>query len=258
MSKRLDQKVAIITGASKGIGKGIAKVFAREGAKLLLVARSESDLQKTAAEIRDGGAAEISFMCADISQAADMRKMADTALTKFGRVDILCQNAGIFPSTRIDDMSESEWDQVHATNLKGTFLAIKACLPAMEKQKYGRIVITSSITGPRTGQPGLAHYAATKAGINGFIKTAAIELARYNITVNAIEPGNILTEGMEGLGAQYIRDQELSIPLGKLGTPEDCGHAVLFLASDEAQYITGQTIIVDGGQTLPESRFAVS
>jgi len=257
MSKRLEQKVAIITGASKGIGKGIAKVFAREGAKLLLVARSAGELERTAAEIRADGA-EVSLACADISHAPDMKKMADAALKAYGRIDILCQNAGIFPSTRIEDMSEAQWDEVHAINLKGTFLAIKACLPAMEKQKYGRIVITSSITGPRTGQPGLAHYAATKAGINGFIKTAAIEFAKYNITINAIEPGNILTEGMEGLGPQYIRDQELSIPLGKLGTPEDCGHAALFLASDEARYITGQSIVVDGGQTLPESRFAVS
>ena len=172
---------------------------------------------------------------------------------------MLCHNAGIFPSVRIEDMSEADWMHVNDVNLKGTFLTVKACLPAMKKQSYGRIVITSSITGPRTGNPGLAHYAATKAGINGFMRTAAIEFAKHHITINGVEPGNIMTEGMDvQLGADYIRDQEQSIPMGKLGTPEDVGYAALFLASDEAKYITGTTIVVDGGQTLPESRFAVS
>jgi 3-oxoacyl-[acyl-carrier protein] reductase len=136
---------------------------------------------------------------------------------------------------------------------------VKACLPHMKEEGYGRIVVTSSITGPRVGNPGLAHYAASKAGINGFIRTAAIEFAQHGITINAVEPGNILTPGMDAqIGADYIRAQEQSIPLGRLGEPEDIAHATLFLASDEAKYITGQSIIVDDGQILPESRFAVS
>src|SRR5699024_7968409 len=139
-------------------------------------------------------------------------------------------------------------------NLKGTFLAVKACLPNMIDNKYGRIVITSSITGNKTGAPGLTHYAASKGGVNGFIKSAAVELAKYNITVNGVEPGNILTEGMEDvLGDDYIKAQEATIPVGKLGEPEDIAYTTLFLASDEAKYITGQGITVDGGQTLPES-----
>ena len=185
--------------------------------------------------------------------------MARAAVERFGRIDMLCQNAGIYPKVRIADMSEADWDRVHAINLKGTFLTVTACLPQMVQQGYGRIVITSSITGPRTGNPGLARYAATKAGINGFIRTAAIEFARHGIPINAVEPGNIMTPGMEDqLGADCIRAQEQSIPMGKLGEPEDIAIAMLFLAGDEAKYITGQTIVVDSGQTLPESRFAVS
>jgi len=127
----------------------------------------------------------------------------------------------------------------------------------MIKQNYGKIVITSSITGPITGFPGWAHYGATKAGINGFIRTAAIEFAKHNITVNAVLPGNIRTEGMDTVGEEYIRQSEQSIPMGKLGDPEDVAYAMLFLASHDSKYITGQTIIVDGGQILPESKLAL-
>src|SRR5262249_8104187 len=148
---------------------------------------------------------------------------------------------------------ESDWDQVQAVNLKGTFFAVKACASLMKKQNYGRIVLTSSITGPVTGYPGWAHYGATKAGMLGFMRTAAIELARHNITINAVLPGNIRTEGLIDLGADYLRRMEAAIPLGKLGEVEDVGYAALFLASDEARFITGQTLIVDGGQVLPES-----
>jgi 3-oxoacyl-[acyl-carrier protein] reductase len=174
-------------------------------------------------------------------------------------VDVLVHNAGIYPDVRLVDMTVEDWDRVHAVNLRGTFLAVKAVLPVMLEQGKGRIVITSSITGPRVGNPGLAHYSASKAGVNGFIKTAAIELARSGITVNAVEPGNILTPGMtDVLGADYIRDQERSIPMGTLGTPEDIAYAMLYLASDEAAYVTGQSIVVDGGQILPESLLDVS
>lgn len=258
MVKRLDEKVAIVTGSGRGIGRAIARVFAAEGAKVLVVDLDEAGGGGTVDEIqKTGGVA--SSVKADISKKPDTEKMTRTAIERYGRIDILCQNAGIYPEVRIENMTEADWDRVHATNLRGTFLTVKACLPQMKIQKYGRIVITSSITGPKTGNPGLAHYAATKAGINGFIRTAAIEFAKYNITVNGVEPGNILTEGMKiQLGQDYIRAQEQSIPLGKLGEPEDVAYAMLFLASDESKYITGQTIVVDGGQILPESRFAVS
>lgn len=258
MGKRLDAKVAIITGSGRGIGRGIAKLFAAEGAKVLVADLDEITGGKTVDEIQKAGG-EASFVKVDTSKKPDTENMARAAVERYGRIDILCQNAGIYPEVRIQNMTEADWDNVHAINLKGTFLTVKACLPQMITQKYGKIVVTSSITGPKTGNPGLAHYAATKAGINGFIRTAAIEFAKHNITVNGVEPGNILTEGMkQQLGPEYIRAQEQSIPMGRLGEPEDVAYAMLFLASDESRYITGQTIVVDGGQILPESRFAVS
>jgi 3-oxoacyl-[acyl-carrier protein] reductase len=155
----------------------------------------------------------------------------------------------------IDEISVEEWDQVLAVNLRGNFLAIQACLKPMKQQRYGRIVLTSSITGPRVSQPGHAHYSASKAGINGLIRAAAMEAAPFGVTVNGIEPGNILTEGMKAeRTAEFIEAMTRSVPLGRLGTPDDVASAVLFLASDDAAYITGTTIIVDGGQILPESK----
>lgn len=255
MTKRLANKVAIITGASKGIGKGIAHLFAAEGAKLIITGRNLDDLNKVAADLKGEFKSEAIPLVADMTRALDMEKMAQTAINRFGRIDILCQNAGIYPTTLIRDMTEAQWDEVCDTNLKGTFLAVKACLPIMEQQTYGRIVIMSSITGPKVSQPGFAHYAASKAGINGFIKTAALELAGYGVTVNGIEPGNIRTEGLEDRDPGTVNALKQAIPLGDFGTVEDVAYAALFLASDEAKYITGETIVVDGGQLLPESPF---
>ena len=155
-------------------------------------------------------------------------------------------------------MSPENWDEVVGTNLKGTFIAVKACLPGLKKSNQGRIVVTSSITGPVTGFPGWTHYGATKAGQLGFIRTACIELAKYGITVNAVSPGNVLTEGLQGMGEDYLKTMAASIPVKRLGEVEDIGHAALFLASKEAGYITGQTIIVDGGQIVLESLEALA
>ena len=154
---------------------------------------------------------------------------------------MLCANAGIFPAAKLEDMASADWDEVMSTNLKGTFHAVRACVPYLKKSDQARIVITSSITGPVTGFPGWTHYGASKSGQLGFMRTAAIELAKYGITVNAVMPGNIITEGLAGLGADYHRTMAASIPLKRLGTVEDIGHAAAFLASKEAGYITGQT-----------------
>jgi 3-oxoacyl-[acyl-carrier protein] reductase len=143
------------------------------------------------------------------------------------------------------------------TNLKGTLFSVQTCLPELKKSAAGRVVITSSITGPITGFPGWSHYGASKAGQLGFIRTAAIELAKYGITVNAVMPGNILTEGLEGMGDDYLKQMASSIPLKRLGSVEDIANAMLYFASEEAGYVTGQTIVVDGGQVLPESLEAV-
>jgi 3-oxoacyl-[acyl-carrier protein] reductase len=159
---------------------------------------------------------------------------------------------GIYPATPLADVELEEWDQVFRTNLTSTFLTVKACLPAMKEQRYGRIVLISSITGARVGYPGLSHYGATKAGMIGFMRTAAVELAEHGITINAVEPGSIRTEALQELGQDAIATMERIIPLGVLGEPEDVGYAALFLASDAARFITGQSIVVDGGQILPE------
>jgi 3-oxoacyl-[acyl-carrier protein] reductase len=254
---RLAGKIAIITGASKGIGKGIAEVFAAEGANLVLVDRDSTALETVVGQLSANLPGTAVAFKADITKAADMEALAEKTMALYGRIDILCLNAGIYPTVLLDDMNEADWDLVLDTNLKSIFLAVKACLPTMKKQHYGRIVITSSITGPKVAQPGLVHYGASKAGVNGFIKSAALELAKCGITVNGVEPGNIATEGIVDRDPTVVRDLERAIPLGHLGTTHDVAYAMLFLASDEAKYITGETIVVDGGQILPESSFVL-
>jgi 3-oxoacyl-[acyl-carrier protein] reductase len=170
---------------------------------------------------------------------------------------VLCANAGIFPDSKLVDMTEEDIDQIFATNVKGTMLSVKACMPALEKSGHGRVIVTSSITGPVTGFPGWSHYGATKAAQLGFIRTACIELAKRGITINAILPGNVVSEGLDELGPEYRAQMEASIPLGRLGDVSEIGATALFLATDEAGYITGQTIVVDGGQTVPESLMAL-
>ena len=253
----LSGKSVIVTGASKGIGKGIATVFARAGAKVLVVARHLDQAEATAAEFRAAGGTAAAFE-GDVTSKADMLAMADAATRAHGGIDVLCANAGIFPQMRLEDMSEEVWDHVMDTNLKGTFLSVQACIPGLKKSGQGRIVLTSSITGPVTGFPGWAHYGASKAGQLGFMRTMCMELAKYGITVNAVLPGNIKTEGLSGLGPDYEASMAASIPLKRLGTVEDIGNAALFLATREAGYITGQTIVVDGGQIVPESMDALA
>ena len=254
MFKSLSGQTAIVTGASKGIGKGIARCLADAGLNVLVVSRNLAEAEKAAAEL--GGKA--SGFAADITSAADCTAMAQAAVDRYDRLDVLCANAGIFPAAKLGDMTSADFDQVINTNLKGTFLSVTAVLPAMKAAKRGRIVLTSSITGPITGFPGWSHYGASKAGQLGFMRTAAIELAPWNITVNAVMPGNIRTEGLDGLGAEYIASMEASIPQKRLGSVADIGNAALFFASEEAAYITGQTLVIDGGQTLPESLAALS
>ncbi len=252
MKNRLQNKVAIITGASKGIGEGIAKVFAAEGANVVLASRTESDLKRVTNDINNSGG-KASYVVTDVTQLSDMEKVAQKTLKDHGRIDILIHNAGIYPQVLIEDMSSEDWHHVMNTNLTSTFNAVKVCLPSMKKQNKGRIIFTSSISGPRVGLPGLSHYTASKAGMNGFMKTIAIELAKYNITVNAVEPGNIISEGFEEQSSERKKIMTSGIPLRRLGTPEEIAYAHLFLASDESQFMTGQSMIVDGGQVLPES-----
>ena len=243
----LPDRVVLVTGGTKGIGKGIAGVFARAGANVVVAGRDRERGEAAAADLGGG------YVAADVGRAEDCERMAAETVERFGGIDVLCANAGVFPDTKLADMTEADIDGIFATNVKGTMLSVKACLPALERSGHGRVVVTSSITGPITGFPGWSHYGATKAAQLGFVRTAAIELAAKGITINAVMPGNIETEGLAELGAEYRQQMEMSIPQGKLGRVEDIGNAALFLATDEASYITGQTIVIDGGQVLSES-----
>jgi 3-oxoacyl-[acyl-carrier protein] reductase len=249
-------RAVVVTGATRGIGKGIAAVFAGAGARVLITGRDAGAAAATVAGLSAGGA-EVSHVLGDVSRREDCERMAATAVERLGGIDVLCANAGIFPDAKLSDMTEADIDRVLGTNLRGTILSVQACLPALAASGRGRVILTSSITGPVTGYPGWAHYGASKAGQLGFMRTAAIELAASGITVNAIMPGNVVTEGLADLGDEYLRQMTGSIPLRRLGTVSEIGHTALFLASDEAGYITGQTIVVDGGQVLPESLAAL-
>jgi 3-oxoacyl-[acyl-carrier protein] reductase len=254
MTQSLKGRSAVVTGGSKGIGKGIARVLANAGAKVAIVARHADQAEAAAKEIGHGAFG----LAGDVTSMASMDKVMKTVADKNGGLDVLCANAGIFPPAKLEEMTSEQWDEVVDTNLKGTFHSVKAAIPYLKTSDQGRIVLTSSITGPVTGFPGWTHYGATKAGQLGFMRTACIELARYGITVNAVLPGNILTEGLIGMGEEYQKTMAASIPLKKLGTVEDIGYAALYFASKEAGYVTGQTIIVDGGQILPESLEALN
>lgn len=242
----------LVTGASRGIGKGIAAVFAGAGCHVLLVGRDEDALATTAGELAGGGG-EVSWFVADVTDPEACRAAADEAVRRHDALDVLCANAGVFPEDPLPTMTPESLEHVLATNVKGTVYMVQACLDALTESALGRIVVTSSITGPITGFPGWSHYGASKAAQLGFVRTAAIELAGRGITINAVLPGNVRTEGLDALGEDYLRQMAASVPLGRLGSVADIGHAALFLATREAGYITGQTLVVDGGQVLPES-----
>lgn len=253
MFESLQGRVAIVTGATRGIGLGIAQRFAAAGIQVLVVSRVQEDADRVAARI---GAGATGF-AADVSDKAACQAMAEAAMLRYGQIDILAANAGIFPSVALADMTVEQFDSVMGTNVRSTFLCTQVVLPYMKARQFGRIVLTSSITGPVTGFPGWSHYAASKAAQLGFMRTAALEVARDGITVNAVMPGNIRTEGLDGMGAEYQAQMAASIPTGVLGEVADIANAALFFASLEASFITGQGLIIDGGQVLPESAAAL-
>lgn len=256
MFSSLDGKSVLVTGATSGIGLGIAKVFARQGARVAITGRHAEKVEAVAASLRAEGLAVTGFV-ADVGDAQAVAQLATAVAAAQGGIDVLCANAGIFPAAPLDSMSLADWDLVMNTNARGTFLSVQACLPYLRQAEYGRVILTSSITGPITGFPGWSHYGASKAAQLGFMRTAAIELARDGITINAVLPGNIMTEGLQGMGEDYVASMSASVPLRRLGDVEDIGHAALFFASKEAGYVTGQSLVVDGGQILPESLAAL-
>ena len=248
-------KNVIVTGGSKGIGYSIVKVFAANGANVVFSGRNEKrgiDAEKNLNNYNS----KVKFIKADVTDVTQTENLFELAYKFLGQIDIVVLNAGYFPEIRISDMNLDDWKEIIDINLNGVFINTKVSLNYLNRG--GKIVVISSITGNRVGNPGLSHYSAAKSGVNGFIRTAALEFSTLGININAVEPGNILTPGMKDiLGSEYIKNQESIIPFSKLGDPEDIAYATIFLASDEAKYITGQSIVVDGGQTLPESAFSI-
>jgi 3-oxoacyl-[acyl-carrier protein] reductase len=243
---RFEGQVAVITGAGRGIGHAIAVRLASEGARVACVSRTAANAKKTADEINAMRADAAKHYAVDVADHAAVQKIGAQILQDFGKIDILVNNAGMTRDALAMRMSLEDWDSVINTNLRGAFSFTQAVLRAMIKQRSGRIINISSVSGVM-GNPGQTNYAASKAGLIGFTKSLARELASRNITVNAVAPGFVTTDMTAGLSDEVKKALHAKIPLGKTGTPEDIANAVAFLASADAGYITGQTLCVDGG-----------
>jgi len=253
VSKRLDGKVALVTGSGQGIGEAIALLFAREGAAVVVNARTEKQVARVVDNIvQEGGNAH--GVTADIGSLQGVDALIEAAVNQFQHIDILVHNAGIFPFDLLENLEDDAWNEVISVNLTSAYRLTHACIPHMKERRDGRVLFTSSVQGNRVAVPGCAHYATSKAGINGFIKAAALELSRYGITVNGVEPGLVRTPGTDNaMSEEKQRQWAKYVPLKRWGEPIEIAHAMLYLASPEAGYVTGQTIIVDGGALLPES-----
>jgi 3-oxoacyl-[acyl-carrier protein] reductase len=249
----LHGKVALVTGGGRGIGAAIAVVFAQAGARVLIANRTAEAGEAVAASIAAAGGIAESIGC-DIGRHDEAERAVAEAARRFGMLDIVVHNAAVNSWARIDELTDAAIEQTFAINLKACFWLTQAALPHWRARGGGRMLVTSSVTGPRVAMPGAAAYAASKAGVNGFIRSAALELAPERVTVNGVEPGYIAKQG-----GSLLSDPERAariarhIPMGELGRPDDIAHAMCFLASDAARYVTGQTLVVDGGSTLPES-----
>jgi 3-oxoacyl-[acyl-carrier protein] reductase len=246
---RFENQVVIVTGAGRGIGHAIALRFAREGARVASVSRSEENAKKTADEINALRADAAKAYALDVADHTTTQQVAAQILQDFGRVDVLVNNAGVTRDALSMRMSVEDWDTVLNTNLKGAFNFCQAVMRSMTKQRSGRIINISSVSG-LMGNAGQANYAASKAGLIGLTKTLARELASRGITVNAVAPGFIVTDMTSGLSEEVKQNLMSRIPLAKLGQPDDIAAAVAFLASSEANYITGQVLTVDGGMVM--------
>jgi 3-oxoacyl-[acyl-carrier protein] reductase len=245
----LKDRVAIVTGGAQGIGYAIVETLAQRGANILIADVSIDKAEATAKEISDKTGRKVVAKSVNVTENASVKAMVDATVEQFGKVDILVNNAGITRDNLIMRMSEEDWDAVLDINLKGTFICSQAVIRPMMKQRYGRIINISSVSGV-VGQAGQANYSSSKAGLLGLTKALAKEVGSRNITVNAVAPGFIETRLTVNL-PQEVRDFSIKLtPLGRFGTPEDIAYAVAFLASDEASFITGATLQVDGGMAM--------
>lgn len=247
LSATLADQVAIVTGASQGLGQAMAVELARNGAKVACVARNAEKLADTVAKIEAAGGQGRAFPC-DVKDGQSVDKVVDEVVESWQRLDILVNNAGITRDTLLPRMSDQEWDDVIATNLRGAFLFARAASRIMMRARYGRIINISSVSG-LVGNPGQTNYSASKAGLIGMTRSLSRELAKRKVTVNAVAPGFIESEMTKSLGDAILSEVKKRIPARRLGTPEDIAYAVLYLASPAASYVTGQVLTVDGGMT---------
>ena len=243
----LSGQVALVTGASRGIGRAIAEQLSRAGAKVACIARSVEKLNDTAAAIIQAGGTAKVFPC-DVTEGEQVAQLVDTVVEKWGKIDILVNNAGITRDTLIPRMTDESWDDVINTNLRAVFLFTRAVSRPMMQKRYGRIINISSVSG-LMGNPGQSNYSASKAGVIGLTRSVAKELASRKVTVNAICPGFISTEMTDALGDVVLEEVKKRIPAKRLGQADEVAAAVLFLASSSAGYITGETLTIDGGLT---------
>jgi len=244
---RLAGKVALVTGAAAGIGAATARRLAREGALVALNDVGAEGLEAVAGDVRAGGAKAL-VVPGDVARKADVERMVAETVRAFGRIDILVNNAGINRDAMAAKMTEEQWDAVLAVNLKGTFLCAQAVLPAMRQRAWGRVINTSSVGS--LGNIGQANYAASKAGVIGLTRTLALEYAKFGVTVNAIAPGPVMTRMLAGVPDQIREKSIAQVPAARIAAPEEIAGVHVFLASDDAAFITGQIIFVDGGMSV--------
>ena len=257
--KQLSGKVAIVTGARRGIGEGAARLLAERGAQVLAV--DVADAPHEAAEKNRKAGPSVTALRMDVTRSDEVNRSVQAILSKFGRIDILVNNAGIYPRSDLVHMSDEFMRRMFDVNVFGMFRCARAVLPAMMKQRYGKIVNVSSVTGPFVADAsgGQTAYAATKAAVWGFTVALALEVAQYGINVNCICPGHIDTPGgREQTSDPEYPDKEVealgrTVPMGRLGTPQEVGELVAFLVSDDSRYLTGTRIVIDGGNTLQET-----
>ncbi len=257
MTRRLEGKRALVIGGGRGMGAATCERFAEAGATVAVANRTLGSAEEVVGRITASGGMAIALPI-DASTAAACREVVAAAAAQLGGLDILVHNAAHIAHETLDKLSEETLEATLRVNLQACFWLTQAAIPHMQKRGGGRIIVTSSVTGPRVAFPGLSHYAASKAGVNGFVRSAALELAPDRITVNGIEPGFIAKPDRGTMSTAEARARiETYIPLGEMGKPDDIAWAMVYLASDEARYVTGQSIVIDGGAVLPESGYAM-